>query len=180
MALLAALSWWLVKQAPKADGPQRIDVPSHTVDYEMRGFSVRHQGGHGLAASLVQGDQVRHFADDDTLEIAGVYLRSSDGLGRLTEAWAERAQMDAQARHLVLQGRARVRRSLAPGGAGPIEFTSEWLAVDTQAERMHTDRPVTLVQGAHRFDADGLDYDHARDELVLSGPVHGRIDMRPR
>jgi lipopolysaccharide export system protein LptC len=179
MGGLAAASWWLVQHAPR---PQ-VDVPllavGHVPDYEMRGFSIRHQGRSGLAAALIEGAHVRHFADTDTLEIDGLRLRWSDPAGRLTEAVADRAVMQADGTELVLEGHARVYRAAAAGATGGeqagLDFRSEWMFIDAGNDRVHTDRPVTLIHGDSHFEAGGLRYDHGSEDLELDGPVHGRI-----
>jgi lipopolysaccharide export system protein LptC len=183
MGALAAATWWLVQHAPQSEAALPAVAPGHVADYEMRGFSIRHQGRAGLAAALIEGAHVRHFADTDTLEIDGLRLRWSDVTGRLTEAVADRAVMRADGTELVLEGHARVHRAAEPGlptltsgsAGAALDFSSEWMFIDVRQEQVRTDRAVTLVYGGNHFDAAGLRYDHASEDLELDGPVHGRI-----
>ncbi|MFM2120073.1 MAG: export transporter periplasmic protein LptC [Pseudomonadota bacterium] len=174
MAALAAATWWLVQHAPKplVDAPQQ--APGHVADYEMRGFTIQHQGRSGLGAGQIEGDWVRHYADDDSLEIDGLRLRWLDAEGRLTVARADRAVMRAQGDEVVLEGHARVSRAAAAGGE-PLEFASAWIFIDMARELIRTDKPVVLQQGADRFEAAGLVYDHRSEDLSMTGPVHGRV-----
>ncbi|MEY4748576.1 MAG: export transporter periplasmic protein LptC [Pseudomonadota bacterium] len=182
MGALAAATWWLVQHAPRPQAVTPAPTLGHVPDYEMRGFSIRHQGRSGLAAALIEGERVRHFADVDTLEIEGLRLRWSDPTGRLTEAVADRAVMKAEGAEIVLEGHARVTRAAstlgreARGGEQPrLDFRSEWMSIDTHRDRVQTDRPVRLTYGASQFDAGGLRYDHSNEDLELDGPVRGHL-----
>jgi lipopolysaccharide export system protein LptC len=182
MAALAAATWWLVQHAPRPEPAAAAPALGHVADYEMRGFSIRHQGRGGQAASLVEGDHVRHYADTDSLEVDGLRLHWRDASGRLTEAVADRAVLREEGTELVLEGHARVQRAAArasqvqPGLAGEaVEFRSEWIFIDTRMELVRTDRPVILVFGDNHFEASGLRYNHASEDLELDGPVRGRV-----
>jgi lipopolysaccharide export system protein LptC len=182
MAALAGATWWLVQHAPRPEAAASLPALGHVADYEMRGFSIRHQGRSGLAASLIEGDHVRHFADTDSLEVDGLRLHWSDADGRLTQAVADRAVLREEGTELVLEGHARLQRAAAgvlPAQPGPpgdaVEFRSEWIFIDTRKELVRTNKPVILVFGDNHFEASGLRYDHASDELDLEGPVRGRV-----
>jgi lipopolysaccharide export system protein LptC len=82
----------------------------------------------------------------------------------------------------VLEGHARVYRAAAAGAAGAagggqagLDFRSEWMFIDARNDRVHTNRPVTLMYGDSRFAAGGLRYDHVSEDLELDGPVRGHI-----
>jgi lipopolysaccharide export system protein LptC len=179
MAALAGATWWLVQHAPRPDVVTPSAVPGHVADYEMRGFSVRHYGSGGAAASLIEGDHVRHFADTDTLEVEGLRLQLVDTQGRHTEAQADRAVVRADGSELVLDGHARVLRKAITGAGeardGELEFTSEWMFIDAKAQKVHTNRHVRLIYGPNRFEAAGLRYDQSTQDLELDGPVQGQV-----
>jgi lipopolysaccharide export system protein LptC len=179
MAALAGATWWLVQHAPRLDVATPAAVLGHVADYEMRGFSVRHHGSGAAAASHIEGDHVRHFADTDTLEVEGLRLQLVDAQGRHTEAQADRAVVRADGSELVLDGHARVLRKATPGEGetqdDELEFTSEWMFIDAKTQKVHTNRHVRLVYGANRFEATGLRYDQSTQDLELDGPVQGRV-----
>lgn len=178
MALLASVTWWLVKQSPEPQQPTLERAPSHDADYEMLGFSVRRQNAAGDSAGVITGERVRHYADTDTLEIDAVRLRWRDADGHTTLASASKAVAKSDGSELVLQGDARVERQ-ALGTDRPedqhFEFRSEWLRVDALNQRISTDRPVVLMLGSNRFQARALAYDHRTQQLDLSGPVSGSL-----
>ncbi|HET7864937.1 MAG TPA: LPS export ABC transporter periplasmic protein LptC [Burkholderiaceae bacterium] len=179
MGLLALATWWLVKHTPLPQ-PERASMPlRHEADYEMRGFSVQRFGAEGPAHSTIEGEVLRHFPDTDTLEIEGVRVLWTDDQGRKTLATARRAVASADGSDVKLIGEAHVVRDPAPlpgaGDGGRVEFRSEYLQVLSNAQRVRTDRPVSLIQGASRLQAGSLFYDHRAGIFELGGRVRGTL-----
>ena len=54
-------------------------------------------------------------------------------------------------------------------------FDSDEVRIDTQAQVLTSDRPVTLRQGLDQVVAGGLRYDHGVQRVELRGPVRGRL-----
>ncbi len=179
MALLALVTWWLVKNTPVPQ-PERASAPlRHEADYEMHGFSVQRFGAGGATQSTLEGQVLRHFPDTDTLEIEGVRVHWIDEQGRKTVATARRAVSNADGSDVQLMGEAHVVRDPAPqpgaNDAGRVEFRSEYLQVLANAQRVRTDRPVSLIQGASRLQAGSLYYDHRAGIFELGGRVRGTL-----
>lgn len=179
MGLLALGTWWLVKHTPVPQ-PERASAPlRHEPDYEMHGFSVQRFAAEGQAHSIIEGQVMRHFPDTDTLEIEGVRVIWTDDQGRKTVATARRALSNADGSDVQLMGEAHVVSDPAPDpgtdNAGRVEFRSEFLQVLTQAQRVRTNRPVTLTQGASQLQAGSLYYDHRAGIVELGGRVHGTL-----
>lgn len=179
MGLLALATWWLVKHTPTPQ-PEPASAPlRHEPDYEMQGFSVQRFGVEGPAHSIIEGQVLRHFPDTDTLEIEGVRVHWTDDQGRDTRATALRAVSNADGSDVQLMGEARVVRDPAPqagaNDAGRVEFRSEYLQVLSNAQRVRTDRPVSLIHGAGRLQAGSLNYDHRAGIFELGGRVRGTL-----
>ena len=179
MGLLALATWWLVKHTPVPQ-PERASVPlRHEPDYEMHGFPVQRFAAEGPANSIIEGQVMRHFPDTDTLEIEGVRVTWTDDQGRKTLATARRALSNADGSDVQLMGEAHVVSDPAPDprtdDAGRVEFRSEFLQVLTQAQRVRTNRPVTLTQGASQLQAGSLHYDHRAGIVELGGRVRGTL-----
>ena len=179
MGLLALVTWWLVKHTPVPQ-PERASAPlRHEADYEMHSFSVQRFAAAGPAHSTIEGQVLRHFPDTDTLEIEGVRVHWTDEQGRKTLATARRAVSNADGSDVQLMGEAHVVRDPAPlpdaDDAGRVEFRSEYLQVLSNAQRVRTDRPVSLIQGASRLQAGSLYYDHRAGIFELGGRVRGTL-----
>lgn len=175
MGLLAAASWWLVKRTPVQEAPAPPGVASHEPDYEMRAFSVQHYTAAGPAQGVIEGDVVRHFPDNDRLEIEGVRVRWRDSDGHVLRATAARALAFNSSGLVTLEGGARVTREADRAGELPLEFAGERMTFDTRAGRVSSSEAVTLRQGGHVFEAGSISYDHASRQAELGGGVRGRL-----
>lgn len=183
MALLAAGTWWLVKNTPVPEGPRAEVPPRHEPDYVMNTFSVQHFTPAGRPSTFLEGRELRHYPDTETLEIDGVRVRSTDEFGRVTVATAERGLSNSDASEVQLIGDAHVVREAggpadAPGGNQRLEFLGEFLHVYTEAQRVVSNRPVVLRRGGMEVRAASLHYDHEKQVLELKGQVRGTLPPR--
>jgi lipopolysaccharide export system protein LptC len=175
MALLALGTWWLVQNTPRPDGPREAALPRHEPDYTMQGFTLQRFGADGRLKVQLQGTQMRHYPDTDTLEIDGVTIRALSPDGSVTRAAARRALSNADASEVQLLGGAQVVRE-AVGDAQPIEFESEFLHAFLTTERLRSHLPVHLRQGTSDLRVGGIDYDNLTRTAKLSPPVRARFD----
>lgn len=179
LALLAAGTYWLVKHTPVPEGPQAELPARHEPDYQMNRFSVQHFTSSGRPRTLLEGRELRHYPDTDTLEIDEVRMRSVDEQGRVTLATARRALSNAEGTEIRLMGSAHVVRE----AAGPqdeaanrrLEFSGEFLHIFTEEERVESHLPVTLRQGDMEVRGASLRYSHREQLLELKGAVRGML-----
>jgi lipopolysaccharide export system protein LptC len=168
MALLALATWWLVKNTP-VPGPEREAVPPrHEPDYTMTEFLVRRFAPDGALRVQIEGVQMSHYPDTDTLEIDEPRIVSYAPDGRQTVARAQRAVANGDASEVQLIGAANVRRG-ALGNEEAIEFRGEFLHVFAYAEKLRSHLPVWVKTGATELRADGIEYDHLARTLDLKG-----------
>lgn len=182
MGVLALGTYWLVRNTPLL-GPAEQQKPLvHEPDYFMRKFSVKTFDGAGRLKSEVFGAEARHYPDTDTLEIDKPRIRSINAAGLLTVATADRALSNGDGSEVQLFGNAVVVRDGgkdASGQAAPsLEFRGEFLHVFVNAERIRSNKPVTLTHGTNRFTADSLDYDNLDRVMALQGRVRGVLAPR--
>ena len=178
MALLALGTWWLVQNSPRPDLP-RADAPLlHAPDYTMQDFTLQRFGADGRMRVQVQGTQMRHYADTDTLEIDGVTIRALSADGSVTRATARRALANADASEVQLLGAAHVVREAASDGQR-VEFESEFLHAFLNTERVRSHLPVTVTRGATQVRADAVEYDHLAGVIRFSGHMRGIFEPRP-
>ena len=179
MALLALGTWWLVQNTPRPDLPRAAAPPRHEPDYTMQGFTLQRFGADGRLRVQVQGTQLRHYPDTDTLEIDGVTIRALASDGSVTRASARRALSNGDASEVQLLGGAQVVREAT--AAGPqIEFDSEFLHAFLDTERLRSHLPVRLRQGASDLRVGAIDYDHLTRVARLGAPVRARFDAPRR
>jgi lipopolysaccharide export system protein LptC len=178
MALLALATWWLVKNTPGAPATGQERALRHEPDYLMQGFRLQRFAATGELRVEIEGTQMRHYPDTDTIEIDEVRLRSLGEDGSVLRATAHRALSDGKGTQVQLLGAAQVVRD-APAGRGnaaPVEVRSEFLRVFTEEQRVQTDQPVQVLQGSNDIRAAGVDYDHRSGLARYQGPAKARFD----
>ncbi len=177
MGVLAMGTYLLVRSAPPADQADAGKPATHNADYFMQGFSVKTFDPAGRLKSELQGTEMRHFPDTDTVEIDKVNLRTYDNEGRLTVATAERGLSNGDGSEVQLFGNAIVVReasALKTGRTDPkLELRSDFLHVITDTELIKTHQPVRIVRGTDEFTADSLVYDNLNHLANLQGRVKG-------
>jgi lipopolysaccharide export system protein LptC len=179
MALLALGTWWLVQNTPRPDAPGAAAAPRHEADYAMQGFTLQRFGADGRLRVQVEGTQMRHYPDTDTLEIDGVTIRALSPDGSVTRATASRALSNGDASELQLLGGARVVREGVQGGDA-LAFESEFLHAFLNAERVRSHLPVRLVQGSSELRVGSVDYDNLTRSAKLGAPVRARFEAPRR
>lgn len=182
MALLAMVTYWLVRHTPEPAPTQEARAARHVPDYFMREFSLKVYAPDGRLEVRVLGQQAEHFPDTDTLEITLPRVSKVDPQGVRTTATAQQAITTPEGEQVELKGNAIVRRVAGLDAQGrtvpPFELRSEYLYVDLEHDHMRTDQPVEVMRGGDRFTADALDYDHQQGLTRMTGRVRGLIHPR--
>jgi lipopolysaccharide export system protein LptC len=179
MAALALGTWWLVRNTPRTDVPREAALPRHEPDYTMQGFTLQRFGADGRLRVQVQGTQMRHYPDTDTLEIDGVTIRALSPDGSVTHATARRAVTNGDASEVQLLGSAQVVHE-GHGNEQKIEFDSEFLHAFLNTERVRSHLPVQLRQGTSELRVGTIDYDHLTRVARLGPPVRARFELPQR
>ncbi len=172
MVTLALITWWLARNAPQPEAQVRETAPRHEPDYIMQGVTLQRFDAEGALRVEVRGDHLRHYPDDDTVEVDKVHIQSWGQDQQLTSAVAQRAVTTSAAAELRLQGGAQVTRAATTPEQQAIHFSSEFLHVLIDARQVRTHLPVKLLVGTSDVRAAGLDYAEEPQLLQLQGPLH--------
>ena len=182
MGLLALGSYWILRSAPMPQEPAQARPAAHEPDYFMRGFSVRSHGADGQLRSKLSGTQVRHYPDNDKIEIDQAHLLAFGKGGALTLAQAKRLSTDGIQSEYLLEGEVSVERSGSTGTDGrarpAMRFAGEQLRVYDGNQRIASDLPVELTQGGNRATAETLRYDASTQVAELQGRVRAQFPPR--
>jgi lipopolysaccharide export system protein LptC len=170
MALLALGTWWLVKNTPLVDNARPTAPPTHDPDYTMSQFMVQRFGPDGAMRVQIEGDQMRHYPDTDTLEIDNPRIRAIGPDGRVSVATAKSALSNGDGSEVQLSGGAHVTRLATPKEVA-IDFRGEFLHAFLRTERVRSHLPVVVTQGATEIRAEGMAYDHLAGVLDFKGKV---------
>lgn len=183
MAVLALISYWLVRTAPAAQQGAAEVLASTAPDYFLEGFTAQSFNPEGRVRQQVQGLRGRHFADSKWTEIDGfkaqTYGKGADGLF----AQAQHSLSNEDASEFQLQGGAQVLRPALDVPGQPSRpralYRSEFLHVFTQTEIAKSHLPVEIEYGKHRFTADAMVYDNVAQTLELKGRVKADFAAPP-
>jgi lipopolysaccharide export system protein LptC len=151
----------------------------HEVDFYMRGAVVKAYDGQGRLLNQLTGREMRHYADNATIEVDQPRWQGVTPQGRVTRAWAERGLSQDDGSQVQLLGQAVVVREPLSNGQGRLlprlEFRGEFLHIFADDERMRSHLPVEFTSGGHRFSADSFNYEHQAQVVELAGRVKARI-----
>lgn len=175
MGLLALATWWLVNNTPGAPASTDRAPVRHDPDYTMQGFTLQRFGTDGRLAMQLEGDQLRHFPDTDTVEVDTVRMRAFSADGALTNATARRALSNADASEVQLLGGAQVERSGGSSGAAPLQFEGEFLHAFLRTEQLRSHLPVVLRQAGSEIHAGGFEYNNLDQQATFKPPVRARF-----
>jgi lipopolysaccharide export system protein LptC len=185
--VLAAFTWWLVQSSPHEQGGVRVSAPASAPDFILNQAQVARFDADGRLAAVVDGQVMRHYADQDRLQIDQLVLSARGPQGEGLHATALRGEANREAEQVTLEGGARVLAQPAPDAAAgqglrrnPARFEGDSLLVDTRHRVVSSDRPVTLTQGANVVHAQSLRHDDATGLTELKGRVQGRYDLASR
>lgn len=168
MALLAAGTWWLVRNAPTVDAPKGAAAPRHEPDYVMSHFVVQRYAPDGSLRTQIEGERLRHYPDSDTIEVDDARIRAIGTDGAVTLASARRALANGDGSEVQLIGDAKVTRP-ATGKAEAVEFRGEFLHAFRNIEQVRSHLPVIVTQGDDVIRADGMTYDNLSKVVDLTG-----------
>ncbi len=179
MAVLAVTTYWLVRNTPELPGATAARPAMHEVDYSMQRATIKTFDAAGRLQSELFGVELRHYADNATVEVDQARLRSISPEGRVTVATAKRALARDDGSEVQLIGEALVVREAVDRPKGQplprMEFRGEFLHIFARDERIQSHLPVTLLRGADEFSADKLNYSNLDRVLDLQGRVKGRL-----
>jgi lipopolysaccharide export system protein LptC len=178
MSLLALATWWLVQNTPGPDAPASTAAPRHEADYMMQGFTMQRFGADGRLRVQMNGEQMRHYADTDTLEIDVVTIRAQSPDGSVMRASARRALAKGDASEVQLLGGAHVVYEGAKDQP-MIEFDSEFLHAFLDKKTLRSHLPVRLSQDRSELNVGAIDYNHQTRTARLGAPVRARF-VAPR
>ncbi len=179
MAALALGTWWLVNVSPAPEAERAPLPPRHEPDYTMRNFTVQRFAADGRLRVQIEGVELRHYPDTDTLEIDSPRIRAYGPDGQVTNASAVRALANGDGSEVQLFGSAQVVRE-ADKPQDVIEFRSEFLHAFLATERVRSHLPVWVRQGGAELRADGLEYDNLARVVELKGRQRATFVSRAR
>ncbi len=174
MALLALATWWLVKNTPVFQSDKPMIAPRHVPDYTMRQFTVQRFAVDGSLRVQIEGDELRHYPDTDTMEVDNARIRSITPDGHVTVASAQSGLSNGDGSEMQLSGRAHVVREAYTVGnriEEAVDFKGEFLHAFLRTEQVRSHLPVTITRGGTQLQGASMTYDNLTRVAQFNGRV---------
>ncbi|MEC5159148.1 MULTISPECIES: LPS export ABC transporter periplasmic protein LptC [unclassified Janthinobacterium] len=172
-------SFWLLQVLKQQGQDGVVGQPRNEPDYFVDNFSVVRMGVDGKPAYIVSGVKLTHRPLDDSSDIERPYLRKLSPTTPPMDARALRGRIDQDSSRVQLNGSVVVDRPAGPGAAS-MNLKTEALTVFPDADRMETDQPVVLLQGASRMSGVGMRANNATGQIEVAQQLRITIPPPPR
>lgn len=179
LGALAALTYWLDTQvqppAPRRDGSSRHEPDLFLQDFRAVTFDARGKPRESLSAQAAE-----HFPDDDSAELTQPRLALTETGKPTLTIRGDRARIAGDRDSGDFTGHVHVEREADPQSAqgeasGPVTLDTDALHVLTKAQRVQTDRPVTITESRGIIRGRGLDFDNKAKRVRIRSQVSGTL-----
>ncbi|MDD5319967.1 MAG: LPS export ABC transporter periplasmic protein LptC [Methylococcales bacterium] len=163
LAVIAAMSWWLVKLAG-LDEIERAITPPHSPDYFSKGYTKWEMNELGTLKSKLLSDEIIHYSDDGTTHTVNPLMFFYN---EKTPPWiikSETGILSGDGKDLLLKGKVTVSRAKAEGVSELIINTS-LLRVKPESSYAETDAWAELISPPNRTTGTGM-------KLIFAKPIH--------
>jgi len=181
---LAALTYWLDAQvqAPVArrDGSSRHEPDLFLVNFRATNFDEKGNPKESLTAK--RGD---HFPDDESALLTSPMFKVMQPGRPAFTVTADHGRITGDRENAYFTGHVEARREAeetpsAPGKtpSGAITLSTEYLHVVPKAERVDSDRRVTIREPHGIIEGVGLEFDNKTKTAKLKSRISGAFEPR--
>lgn len=161
LAILAVVSWWLVKISGMDDS--RLPVPVHSADYFSTKYVKWEMDAAGVLKSQLQAEKMLHYHDDGTTYLQQPLIAFSNGKMPQWQVKSETGLLSADGKDLFLEGKAVIERGKA-ANARAIKITTTNLKVKPETSYAETDAWTELLSPPNLTTGMGM-------KLVFAQPI---------
>jgi lipopolysaccharide export system protein LptC len=171
--LIAAVlgSWYLTQTQPKR--PDEVTTRPPDESYYMRDATLLGIGESGVPDYRVHAAQIRHFADDDRIELTNIRIRFEADPDAPWTLNAPRGQIPKEREYIDLIGEVTAKRQ--PGEGEELVILTRDVRVLLEERIASTQALVTMNMGPHSVSARGMRAYLKQDRVELQSEVHGRF-----
>jgi LPS export ABC transporter protein LptC len=161
------------RTAPAAASVVR-EAPQEPEGYAARHARLVQTGPDGQPLYIVEAEEMQQRPADGTVELSQVQVGFKDDGGNLWKASGDHGSLGQTTGQVDLEGNVHVHGVL-PGTQSEAQMATERLHVDTQAQKVRTLDPVTLVTSDQRswLASHGLYADLKSGRVRLESNVRG-------
>ena len=177
MLALALLTFWLDRAVREEQ--VHPSLRRHDPDFIVHHFRITHYDAEGRVQSTLTADEMRHFPDDDTTELAApLVVQTKPDTPRMTVT-AERGELSQDGVDVFLRRNVLVVRE-ARDPTPEQRIRTEFLHVVREKSVVRTDRDVLITQPDREISARGMEYNNDTGQIFLRERVRGRIDPKKK
>lgn len=167
LTALASGTWWAADHARRsiqADPPRRI---SHEPDFFVERFGMVRSNPQGRAHTVLQGDRLVHYPDDDSSELSTPQFWSLQPDQPLVQVRALQGRMDQMGQRVSLDGKVVWERAAdAKREKMVIETPNMILLPDDDVA--YGASTVVVQQGRNQLQGVGFHYDNQSRQLRIA------------
>jgi lipopolysaccharide export system protein LptC len=176
LGVLAVMTYWLNTQV-RPGGSATDGSTRHEPDLFAENFRAVNLDAEGRVRQALTALRAQHYPDDDTTLFDQPVIVFTDPDKPRLDVTADHATLTGDREHVYLEGHAKVVRAATDGPKpeGPIVVTSEYLDVMPNADRVVTDRPVTITDPRGSVNATGLELDNKTKMIKFKSHLSGQL-----
>ncbi len=178
MAMLGVATYFLWRQLDE-DSSKGLIQHRHEPDYYLVEMVRRTMDRTGVLQNVLTAEQVFHYPDDDTTELARPRMEIYNGDANPWQMVAERGVIKADNEVIFLHGRVEIWRLDAAGNREFEILTSE-LRVFPKVQYGETENAATIKGPATITKTRGFRANFEHNRLELLEQVRTRYEKRPR
>lgn len=173
---LSAASYWAYQLLVEETTPELVER-RHTPDYYIIDM-VRHtMDKKGDLQSVLMADEVYHYADDDSTELARPRMEIYNETAKPWQVVAERGTIKTNADLIMLHGRVEIWR-LDDEGEREFEMLTSELRVFPRVQYAETDNAATIRSLGSVTKTKGFRANFEHNRLELRERVRSRIEPK--
>ncbi|HVN44060.1 MAG TPA: LPS export ABC transporter periplasmic protein LptC [Steroidobacteraceae bacterium] len=174
LALVALIVGLVLLTAPQPESVAHATSaqPLHDPGYSALQARLVQTGADGRPLYTLDAAQIQQQPDRGLVELEQVRLGFRDESGNQWTARAARGELTQESGLVQLDGDVHVS-GILPGTSEPAEMSSPHLSVDTNAQIVTTQDPVTIVMSGRELAARGMLANLKERRVHLESAVHG-------
>lgn len=162
-----------IEQNPAAQNVSR-EAAVHDPGYAARHARLVQTGPDGLPLYTVDAESMQQLPNEGVVELEQVRVGFRDDTGHMWNAWGDHGELGQNTGQVDLVGNVQVA-GLLPGTTDVAHLATERLHVDTRAQIVQTEEPVTMTTSDqhNRVQSRGLLANLKDGHVELLSAVHG-------
>jgi lipopolysaccharide export system protein LptC len=176
-ALAGVASFWLWRQLDNDGTPDRLH-PRHEPDYYLVEMVRRTMNREGGLQNVLTAEQVYHYPDNDTTELAHPHMEIYNGGENPWQVVADRGVVKADNEVIVLHGRVEIWR-VDSDGLREFEILTSELRVFPKVLYAETDNTATIKGPSTVTKTRGFRANFEHNRLELLQQVRSRYEQSP-